>query len=122
MDVSGNNNLVIIPQNLLNKMVNDPQMMKSVEYAIKSDIKAYKDGESFRQITRTKSTSGPLTFNEDGNYEKSFMAVTDSDDFDSSSKKLGQEESSEKNQLINILIKLHLLLVKWRNLKFQIQN
>lgn len=80
-------------------MATDPKTMKSVEYAIKSDIDAFKNGESYRVITGDKSISSPLTFSEDGNWEKWGMTSLTSNNFNLDSKKLkitqsNQEESS----------------------------
>lgn len=98
---SGYNNSVIIPRNLLNKMATDPKAMKSVEYAIKSDIDAFKKGETYRTITGDKSTSSPLTFSEDGNWEKWGMTSSTSNNSNLDSKKLKitqseQEKASDK--------------------------
>lgn len=97
---SGYNNSVIIPRNLLNKMATDPKTMKSVEFAIKSDIDGFKQGETFRTVTGDKSLSSPLTFNEDGTWEKWGMTSSTSDNSNLASKKIGitqseQEESSD---------------------------
>ena len=98
VDQYGCNTSVIIPRNLLNKMATDPKAMKSVEYAIKSDIDGFKRTESLRALIGDKITySSPLIFTEDGNWSASCSSV--SEDFSSASKKIGitqseQEESS----------------------------
>lgn len=98
---SGYNNSVIIPRNLLNKMATDPKTMKSVEYAIKSDIDAFKKGETYRVITGDKSISSPLTFSEDGNWEKWGMGMTNSTsnnfNLDSSKLKITQSDQEESS-------------------------
>lgn len=92
MNISGDNNLVIIPRNLLNKMVNDPNQLKSVENVIKSDISAFKQTECIRRLTGEKTTSTPLTFDEDGNWIKCGWSISNSTSKESKTTKSKQEE------------------------------
>lgn len=95
VDQYGCNNEVIIPRNLLNKMITNSKIMKDVEYAIKNNIDGFKRTESLRAAIGDKITySSPLTFTEDGNWSASCSSV--SENFSSNSKKIGIAQPEEE--------------------------